>query len=129
MIKTIEFVENEIEFYQLKINKAKEEKVYRETIALLFPENKNINLATVNEIEISLNEYKIKCLQQIKCELEAWEELKKYIIIKEGHNVYFDSTYEYIELENGCIDESNSEEEGVSIISIKKALEVKDASI
>ena len=63
MTKTIEFVEKEIEFCQLKINKAKEEKVYRETIALMFPENKNINLATVNEIEISLNEYKIKLFQ------------------------------------------------------------------
>lgn len=72
------------------------------------------------------DEKRLKYLQQIKTELEAWEEMKKYIIIKVGHNVYFDSTFEYIELENGCIDESYSEEEGVSIISIKKALEVND---
>jgi hypothetical protein len=83
MSKTIEFIEKEIESCRLKINKAKEEKLYRETIALIFPENKNINLTTVNEIERPLNEYKIKYLQQIKCELEAWQAVKKHLEVFE----------------------------------------------
>ena len=36
----------------------------------------------------------------------------------------YDTTYEYIELENGCIDESNTDEEGKSIMIIKRALEI-----
>lgn len=66
----------------------------------------------------------LQTLQQIKTELEAWKETKKYIILKEGRVALYDSIFEYIELENGCIDESNSEEEGISIMVIKKALEV-----
>ena len=73
MSKTIEFIELEIKYSQLKIDKAKKEKIHQETMALLVPENKNINLAVVNDIEISFNEYKIKQLEQIKIELEAWE--------------------------------------------------------
>ncbi|MBR6515877.1 MAG: hypothetical protein IKT40_03360 [Bacilli bacterium] len=90
MTKTIEFVEEEIKFCQLKINKAKEEKIYQETMVLLLPENKNINLEVVNEIEISYNEYKIKQLEQIKCELEAWEVVKRELVltVKEDKQKY-----------------------------------------
>lgn len=65
----------------------------------------------------------LKVLEQIKTELEAWEESKKYFILNEGCVPFYESTYEYITLKNDCIDESNSEEEGISIIKIKKALE------
>ena len=111
MNRYIEFVEKEIEFCQLKINKAKEEKIYRETIALIVPENKNINLVTVNEIEISLNEYKIKCLHQIKCVLEAWEVVKRYTSTPED---VVEGGYYFIK---GLDDEFET---------IKKALELED---
>lgn len=75
-----------------------------------------------------LNRYKntLNILQQIKSELEAWYETKKYLVLNEKTLAFYDSTFEYITLKNDCIDESNSEEEGISIISIKKALEVKE---
>lgn len=68
----------------------------------------------------------LQTLYKIKTELEAWKEIKKYINLKESRVALYDSIYEYIELENDCIDESNSEEEGISIMIIKKALEVED---
>lgn len=78
-----------------------------------------------------LNEENLKCveeqlahLQHIKTDLEAWEETKKYLTLNEGFLPFYESTYEYITLNNDCIDESNSEEEGISISKIKKALEV-----
>ncbi len=74
----------------------------------------------IEELKTILNH-----LQQIKTELEAWEESKKYFILNEGYVAFYGSTYEYITLKNDCIDESNSEEEGISIIKIKKAMEVE----
>ena len=74
----------------------------------------------IEELKTILNH-----LQQIKAELEAWEESKKYFILNEGYVSFHESTYEYITLKNDCIDESNSEEEGISIIKIKKALEIE----
>lgn len=71
--------------------------------------------------------YKLKYFKQIKTDLEAWEETKKYLTLNEGFVPFYESTYEYITLKNDCIDESNCEEEGISILKIKKALEVDDA--
>lgn len=67
---------------------------------------------------------RLTILQQIKLELEAWEEIKKYLVLNEGC-IYEDSYYEYLTLQNDCIDETESEEQGVSLEIIKKALEVK----
>ena len=52
---------------------------------------------TLNHIEA--NKLKLQYLHQIKSELEAWKETKKYIILKEGRVPLYDSIFEYIELE------------------------------
>lgn len=115
MNKYIEFVERKIKNEKNLLKKLKNIKTISNKYEL-----------KINESLTKNAEENIEYLQQIKTILEAWEEIKKYIIIKEGHDVFYDCTYEYIELKNGCIDESNSEEEGVSISSIKKALEVEN---
>lgn len=73
---------------------------------------------------IQIHQKNIDSFNQIKTILEAWEELKKYIVLMEEQYPLYDTTYEYIELENGCIDESNTDEEGKSIMIIKRALEI-----
>lgn len=72
-MNSLKFINTEIEFCYLTINKAKEENLYQKTLSILIPENKNINLAVINDLQISLNEEKIKHFQQIKDILEAWE--------------------------------------------------------
>ena len=106
MSKTIEFIEKEIE-------KLKD----------LLELDDVLCLTTDDDYKFLYN--RLKMFQQIKAELEAWEESKKYFILNEGCVPFYESTYEYITLKNDCIDESNSEEEGISIIKIKKALEVE----
>ena len=91
---------------------------------------KNYKPTSVHSTEQKIKRYEhhkknLELLNQIKNEVEAWEESKKYFILNEGFVPFYESTYEYITLKNDCIDESNSEEEGISIIKIKKALEVE----
>lgn len=100
MNKSVEFIEKEIN--HLKI-----------VLSCMIGKEAKENIAN------KLNQF-----QQIKTELEAWEEIKKYIVLMEEQYPLYDTTYEYIELENGCIDESNTDEEGKSIMIIKRALEI-----
>lgn len=75
-MNSLEFINNEIEYCQKKINTAKQEKLYQKTILLLNPKHKNTSLE-LNDFHILLNEEKINHLQQIKTELEAWEKLEQ----------------------------------------------------
>ena len=74
---------------------------------------------------IQENQNKLKFLEAVRTDLNAWNSIKEYLIINEGKQ-YEDSYYEYITLKNEAIDESNSELEGIHLKYIKKGLEVKD---
>lgn len=124
MSKTIEFVKEIIKNTKRSIEENKRLKAY-----YLTQETDKHGAIMSVEQNIKYLENKLSVWEQIKAELEAWEESKKYFILNEGYVPIYESTYEYITLKNDCIDESNSEEEGVSIIKIKKALEVKDGQI
>ena len=104
-MNSLKFIDTEIKCCYLNINKAKEENLYQKTLSILIPENKNINLAVLNDLQISLNEEKIKFFQQIKSELEAWYEIK---------NLYLKGYFSRVALPN----ESDKK--------FKKALEVED---
>ena len=123
-MNSLEWIDFEINFCKQKINKAKSEILYQKSIAILLPEN-NINLTLVNEFEMLLNEEKIKYLEQIKFEIEAWYSIKQGIKLCEG-KVYEDSYYEYLQFDEELFDESESEDAGERLTPIKKALEVED---
>lgn len=120
MSKTIEFVGENIKDIKINIEGYKRLKTY-----YLLQENYEDCVIMSLEQNIKYLENKLSIWEQIKTELEAWEESKKYFILNEGYVPFHESTYEYITLKNDCIDESNSEEEGISIIKIKKALEIE----
>lgn len=109
---------NSLEFIEKEIEDRKENIKHWEKQLECYP-NSDVFTRCVN----MCNE-QLQILEQIKTELEAWEELKKYIVLMEEQYPLYDTTYEYIELENGCIDESNTDEEGKSIMIIKRALEI-----
>ena len=121
MSKTIDFVGENIKDIKISIEGYKRLKTY-----YLSQENYEDCVIMSLEQNIKYLENKLSIWEQIKTELEAWEESKKYFILNEGYVDFYGSTYEYITLKNDCIDESNSEEEGISIIKIKKALLKKD---
>lgn len=123
-MNSLEWIDFEINFCKQKINKAKSEILYQKSIAILLSEN-NINLTLVNEFEMLLNEEKIKYLEQIKSELEAWYSIKQGIKLCES-KMYEDSYYEYLQFEEELFDESESEDAGERLTPIKKALEVKE---
>lgn len=114
--KTIEFIEKEINICNQNIDFQ---------MQLVFESQTNQFKKRYHENEALKLTKKLQLLKQVKSELEAWEESKKYFILNEGCVPFYESTYEYITLKNDCIDESNSEEEGISIIKLKKALEVE----
>ena len=116
-MNSLEFVESRIKFFGEKIKEEEQE------FKIMKTEDKHIIHYYKNHIDI-LKEKK-EIYEQIKTVLEAWEETKKYLVLNEGFLPFYESTYEYITLKNDCIDESNSEEEGISISKIKKALEVE----
>jgi hypothetical protein len=120
---SLEWIDFEINFCKQKINKLKSEILYQKAIAILDPK-KNICLPLVNEFEISLNEERIKYLEQIKFEIEAWHSIKQGIKLCEG-KFYDDSYYEYLQFEEELFDESESEDAGERLKPIKKALEVE----
>ena len=124
-MNSLEFIDEEIKFCQAKINKAHQDNIYQQTMALLILENKNIDFALLNNFHISLNETKIKYLNQIKSELEAWYSVKKGLKIKEG-KVDDDSFFEYLEFEDELFDENQYEYAYLNLKPIKKALEVED---
>ena len=125
-MNSLEWIDFEINFCKQKINKAKSEILYQKSIAILLPEN-NINLTLVNEFEMLLNEEKIKYLEQIKFEIEAWYSIKQGIKLCES-KMYEDSYYEYLQFEEKLFDESESEDAGERLTPIKKAMEVSDES-
>lgn len=110
MSKTIEFVEKEIEFL-------KEQIVKYENHLLGFPQ--------VN-VENRLEEMKkeLQTLEQIKCELEAWEELTTlfYITIDNFGNLYISLGEETVNTLHERVFEKY-------IDSFKKALEVQNANM
>ena len=110
-MNNLEWIDFEINFCKQKINKLKGEILYQKSMAILLPEN-NINLTLVNEFELSLNEEKINHLQQIKCEIEAWESVKELIINSNG--VYLLRV------------DSDDEDDQEHYKRIEKALEVKN---
>ena len=112
----LEFIDKYIELLKTKIESSKES-------ARIYYANDDYEFGKMEEENRVGYEEELEMFQQIKQDLEAWEESKKYFILNEGCVPFYESTYEYITLKNDCIDESNSEEEGISIIKIKKALE------
>lgn len=120
-MNSLEWIDFEINFCKQKINKAKSEILYQKSMAILLPEN-NINFTLINEFEISLNEEKIKYLEQIKFEIEAWYSIKQGLKIREG-KIDDDSYYEYLDFEYDLFDEGLTEDAGERLIPIKKALE------
>ena len=116
-MNSLKFIDTEIKCCYLNINKAKEENLYQKTLSILIPENKNINLAVLNDLQISLNEEKIKFFQQIKTELEAWYSVKSGLIYEK------ESKYRMSE-ENRCSYIIYLTDDEVE--SIQKALEVNN---
>lgn len=110
---SLEFIEKEIEYCISLIEKIGSE---CETDSL----DEDLYFRYLEQLEQKLNQ-----LRQIKTELEAWEEIKKYLVL-DTSCYYEDCYYEYLTLKNEYIDESNSEEEGISLTIIKKALEEKE---
>lgn len=102
MTKTIEFVERKIKDKKDQLKRLK-------------------NLETIsNKYELQINELlrknaeeDIEYLQQIKCELEAWETVKKHLILdKEFHRIDLHLHHDTIYKED--------------YLKLKKALEVED---
>lgn len=81
----------------------------------------------IEETKIAIQKYqnKLKFLEAVKTDLNAWNSIKEYLIINEGKQ-YEDSYYEYITLRNESIDESRNELEGIHLKYIKKGLEVNE---
>ena len=125
-MNSLEWINFEINFCKQKINKLKGEILYQKTMAILLPKN-NINLTLVNEFEISLNEEKIKYLQQIKTELEVWYICKQHAHINKYEDINknrekerFDITI-WLNTENCDFESCASYED---CLKVKKALEV-----
>lgn len=110
----INWINEEIEYCRCKINKAKQEKLYQKTLAVLNPKSKNIDSETLTDFHILLNEKKIQTLQQIKTELEAWEIVKQNFVLqwedKDNSSGYYfkyfgDKEYEILKKALGVKDE------------------------
>lgn len=70
---------------------------------------------------ISENQYKLKCLEEIRDNNRVAKILKPYLKIEENR-VNEDSFYEDIVLKNDCISESSDEIECIHVSIIKKWL-------
>lgn len=110
---SLEFIEKEIKELEFQINYIKSNM------------KKYIDFRTEGQLEVDMKQLKLKYLQQIKSELEAWYSIKQGIKLCEG-KVYEDSYYEYLQFEEELFDESESEDAGERLTPIKKALEVKE---
>ena len=77
----------------------------------------------INEILTKNTEEDIEHLQQIKCELEAWEEMKEYIYL--GHADSKEGIIDYVQIDEMIIYETNIYDK----VKKAKALEVEDEYI
>lgn len=83
-MNSLEFIDEEIKYWQKTINTARSEKLTQTIIVSLNPLYKVEN-ATLSDYHILLIEEKIQTLQQIKAELETWEEKEKGVrVFKES---------------------------------------------
>lgn len=90
----------------------------------------DIGLFLRKEIEktkklISDNQYKLKCLEQLRENNNLAEILKEYLVVEESR-VDVDSYVDCIVLKEDCIHPLHSELEGVHVNIIKKILEKKE---
>ena len=90
----------------------------------------DIGLFLRKEIEktknlISVNQYKLKCLEQLRENNHLAEILKEYLVVVECR-VDEDSYVDCIELKDGCIHPFHSNLEEIHVDIIKKMLEKKE---
>lgn len=115
MSKTIEYVNEEIKYWQKTINTLRSEKLTQKIIVTLNPLYKVEN-ATLCDSHILAIEKKLTHLQQIKCELEAWEVVKKYCDYQDNDRFNcLKGAFYLIE-----------PIKGLDFVTLKKALEVKE---
>ena len=114
MTKTIEFVERKIKDKKDQLKRLKNLKTISNKYEL-----------QINELLTKNTEEDIEYLQQIKCELEAWEVVKKRLI-REKYGVFHSkdcSVHNYTRIYLKEIKEDENTEE---YQILKKALEIED---
>ena len=107
---------NSLEYIDREISSTEIDLWYSKRLLIENPPNEELKKEML-EVKINVLERNMKCLQQIKAELEAWEVVKK-------HLEYFPSDY-YNGIPEDVIT-MTSEIDKIDYPIIKKALEVKD---
>ena len=123
-MNSLKFINEQIEIMNRKI-KFLNSKLNRKHTGITDPLELDLTIEAI-QTALSYATQTLQILNQIKNILEAWEETQKYLILNEGYYPLYDSFFEYLTLKNDCIDESNSEEEGVSLTIIKKGMVYKN---